>query len=442
LRVEIEELVERLAGREQRSAGDALVALGESAVRPVLDVLCDEASPVDWATSATVLRRIGLPALNPLIEAMATAPTPEVARRCGWAHSGLRIDDLSAFVPGLRHPSPKVRDNTAYVLQLNGAAALPYVPDLIALLDDPDADVRRRIVWALQEIGPDVIPSLRDVRRSGSSGRLRRPALEALAAVGGPSALDDRDRALIRRLIRVKLAADTPEPMHLCGTWYAVPSGDRPAVLDAFGLSDPEVVTMRLGASVWNHDHHAWTGEHRACRRVYVSPRLDGWTLVFGDPFDFHDEEVDPGAIQSHCRELSHRFGAAHWYGASCGDGWTAWCVAEKGEIVRYYDVEEPDDQIGSHPAEDGYVLPHIDAFPDDAFDGVDYNDSDAFQARYLQVKKDLGIPDDAHATTFAAGASVDPAALGPETRVQGHGVVALTPCGRERGHPRGALEI
>ncbi|MEO3827417.1 HEAT repeat domain-containing protein [Actinomadura sp. B10D3] len=438
--MEIEELVEGLAGAEQRPAVEALVAFGEAAVRPVLDVLCDEESPVDWSTSAVVLRRIGLPALDPLIEAMVTASSAEVARRCRWAHCGLEIDDLSAFVPGLSHPHPMVRGNTAYVLQVKGAAALPYVPDLIALLDDPDEDVRRRVLWALQEIGPGALSSLRDVRRS--SGRLRRRALEALVAVGGPSALDDRDRELIRRLIRVKLATETPEPMHLCGTWYAVPTGDQAAVLDAAGLSDPEAVTMRLGASAWIHDHHAFTGEHRTCRRIYVTPQLDGWTLLFGDPFDYHDEEIDAAAVQDHCRELSLRFGAAHWYGASCGDSWTGWCLAEKGEIVRYYDLEEPDEQVGSHPAEDGYVLPHIDAFPDNAFAGVGINDSDAFLARYLQVKKDHAIPDDAHATTVAARASVDPSALGPETDVQGHGVVALTPCGRERGHPRGALDI
>ena len=69
--MKIETLVKRLAGPGHRAASDALVALGAQAVRPVLDVLCDEDSPVDWATSATVLRRIGRPALDPLIEAMA-----------------------------------------------------------------------------------------------------------------------------------------------------------------------------------------------------------------------------------------------------------------------------------------------------------------------------------------------------------------------------------
>ncbi len=133
--------------------------IGAPAVGPVLDVLCDEDSAVDWSTSATVLRRIGRPALDPLIEAMAKAPTTEVARRCGWAHSGLKIDDLSAFVPGLRHPSPEVRANTAYTLQLKGEAALPHASDLIALLDDPDPDVRQRVIWAIKELGSAVVPS-------------------------------------------------------------------------------------------------------------------------------------------------------------------------------------------------------------------------------------------------------------------------------------------
>jgi hypothetical protein len=437
--VETEALIDQLAGPDQKAAGDALAAIGAPAVRPVLAVLCDEESPVDWATSASVLRRIGRPALDPLVEAMAAAPTAEVARRCGWAHSGLEIADLAAFVPGLSHPSPKVRANTAYVLQLKGEAALPHAPALLALLDDPDPDVRQRVIWALEEIGPGVVPLLRRVRSSRTPARRR--AVEALAAVGGPSALDDRDQAVVRRLIRVKAATETPEPMHLCGTWYAVPTGDQAAVLDAFGLSEPEPVTMRLGASAWNHDHHVWRGDHRSCRRVYVTPLLDGWTLLFGDPFPTH-EDLDPAAVQEHCRDLSRRFGAAHWYGASCGDGWTSWCVAEDGDLVRYYDVFDPDDQIGSHPAEDGYVLPHTDPFPDDAFDDIDLHDSAAFQARYVQVKEDLGIPDECHATSFAARASVDPSALGPQTSVQGRAVLALTSCGRRHGHPPGALEI
>ncbi|MEU9019104.1 HEAT repeat domain-containing protein [Actinomadura sp. NPDC048394] len=438
----IEELMRRLAAKEtQRAAADELVALGEPAVRPVLDALCDEESPVEWSTSATILRRIGRPALEPLMEAMAAAPTHEVARRAGWAYSGLEIDDLAAFEPGLRHPSPKVRSDTAYVMQLKGERALPYAPRLIEMLADPDDDVRQRAQWALDELGPEVVPLLREVRRSRTAGRLRRPALVALASAGGPEALDERDLALVRRLVRIKMRDEVPEPMHLDGSWFALPTGDQDAVLDAFGLSDPEPVTMRMGAAAWGQEHHGWgwIDSHR----MYVTPRFDGWTLVFGCPGDDDDDTELRDTVLAWCERLSARFGAAHWYGTSCGDGWTAWCIAEQGRVVRYYDAFEEDDQVGTgHPAEDGYLLPHEDGFPDDAFDGVDTSDSEAFRARYEQVKAELGIPDTCEAPEIAARASVDPSALGPGTRVEGHGVLALTATGREEGHPRGALPI
>lgn len=62
--------------------------------------------------------------------------------------------------------------------------------------------------------------------------------------------------------------------------------------------------------------------------------------------------------------------------------------------------------------------------------------------ARYKQLKQELGIPDTCDATLFAARASTDPSSFGRHTRVEGHGVLALTTCGREHGHPRGALRI
>jgi HEAT repeat protein len=84
-----------------------------------------------------------------LVEAIASAPTPEVARRAGWAYIGLKVDDLSAFTAGLRHPSPAVRTDSAHVLKGKGEAAVPYASELIELLVDPDADVRRHALSAL-----------------------------------------------------------------------------------------------------------------------------------------------------------------------------------------------------------------------------------------------------------------------------------------------------
>ncbi|BCJ46829.1 hypothetical protein GCM10010168_36490 [Actinoplanes ianthinogenes] len=496
----IDELIEQLAG-ERNSAGvlaarAALVARGAEAVGPVLAVLCDVGSPVDWSDSGMVLREIGLPAFEPVRDALAAATEREMARRCGWTFHGLSGVEPAVYREALRHPSPAVRRSAAYVFQGLQERAEPFLPELAELLGDPDEGVRQRAVWAFQAIGAVGVPLLHAIRRGSApapgeggplslgkpaptraeqapggqtraeqaradraqgeqapsgptpggrvrAGRRRAAALTALAGIGGWDLLEAADQAAVSRLIAVKADGEVPGPMHLCGSWFALPTGDQGAVLDAFGLVEPVPVTMRLGESAWNHDHHDWSAdrEHRTCRRMYVTPVLDGWTLVFGSPHVAGDSFRE--AVFARLGALSERFGAAHWYGASCGDGWTAWSLAERGEVVRYYDAFEPEDQIGdSHPAEEGFRLPHEDGFPVDAFAGVDVHDPVAFQARYEQVKRDLAIPDEAHATTVAARISVDPSGFGPQTTVGGRAVLASTSCNAGRPSPSGALKI
>ncbi|MER6560768.1 HEAT repeat domain-containing protein [Streptomyces sp. NPDC001027] len=479
-------LIERLSGslEETRTARDALVARGAEAVAPVLEALCDEQIPGDWTVCADVLCRIGEPALAPLASALARAASAgarETARRVSWALGRLKVAGAGAYVPLLSHPHPRVREDAVFAFQCRREAALEFVDQLVPLLGDPQESVRQRAVWAFVAIGGGAVPALRRVRRAPAPGpRLRAGVLEALAAVGGPAALEARDLAAWRRLTRIRRIAEVPEAMHLCGSWYAVPSADQSAVLDAFDLGAAEPVTLRTGAAAWNHDSHDWRsgGEHAGCARVFVSPALDGWTLVFGEPSeDAHREkdadealrdEVRERVVRERCAALGRRFGAAHWYGMSCGDDWTAWCIAEGGEVVRYYDAfdaaeddegdEGDEDAHGTdgetgplggagdgraaHPAEAGYLLPHQDGFPDDAFDGVNLSDSEAFQVRYRQVKEELAIPDTCYAVDVARRLSVDPGSLGAETTVSGHGVLALTACGRRHGHPAGALPV
>ncbi|MEV7189409.1 HEAT repeat domain-containing protein [Kitasatospora sp. NPDC093102] len=449
-------LTEKLSGawNDTRLFRDALVEQGEGVVAAVLELLCDERSPADWAASADVLCRIGEPALLPLVQAAVAADSPEVARRIGWALGRLKVADHAVYVPLLEHSHPEVRSNALFAFQTQGKAAAKFVDKLIPRLGDPEREVRQRAVWTFQAIGPEAVPGLQRVRRRPAPGpRVRAGALEALAAIGGPAALDSRDRDAWERLTRIKLLTEVPEGMHLCGSWYAVPTSDQDAVLEAFDLAVPQPVTLRTGAAAWNHDHHNWnrTQPHESCARVFVSPALDGWTLVFGDSSqdthrindaDDRERALDQTA-RERCAGLSRRFGSAQWYGMSCGDDWTAWCIAEEGEVVRHYDAynaEEDGDDSPGHPAESGYLLPHQDGFPDDAFDGVSSSDSEAFRARYLQVKEELQIPDTCDATDIAARLSVDPGSLGAHTRTAGCGVLALTACGREHGHPTGAL--
>ncbi|MCX5015323.1 HEAT repeat domain-containing protein [Streptomyces sp. NBC_00555] len=438
-----EQVVEELTGSWEatRPVRDALVRRGAEVVGPVLEVLCDERSPVELTVSSDVLCRIGHHALLPLAGAIASADSPEVARRAGYALGRLQVHDPAVYLPLLTHPHPKVRADALLAFQRLGEAALAFADRLTPSLGDADTEVRRRAVWAFEAIGGAAVPVLRRLRRSPAPApRLRAGALEALAAIGGPTALDEPDRNAVRRLTRIKQIGEVPEGMHLCGSWYAVPTADRRAVLEAFDLDAGEPVTVRTGAAAWNHDHHVWSGRgHRACARVFVSPVLDGFTLVFGDSSqDTHRiedggddgrDEARERVVRERCADLSRRFGAAQWYGTSCGDGWTAWCVAEDGEVVRYYDAydaEETGDAGPGHPAEAGYLLPHEGGFPEDAFDGDNL----------------IAIPDTCYAVDIAARLSVDPASIGAATQVRGHGLLALTACGREQGHPAGALPV
>ncbi|WP_199549326.1 HEAT repeat domain-containing protein [Streptomyces sp. N35] len=475
--IAVEHAARALSGtwNESREGRDALVARGADAVGPVLALLLDERAPVEWRLAQDVLQRIGEPALVPLVRVLEEAGSREAGRReagtgeagaqeielrSGATLSGLRGADPGAYEPLLRHPRPRVRSAALSFFQ--GPAAADRVDRLVPLLGDPDPEVRRQALRTVEAARAAAVPRLRALRSGAAPGRwIRAGALEALAGIAGPAGLDGRDLAAWRRLTRIKQREEIPYGLHLCGSWYAVATADRDAVLAAFDLSDPEPVTLRTGEAAWNRDHHSWdrTSAHATCARRFVSPVLhsaDGtaWTLVFGHTSqDDHRIEEDDDSERAHdvvvrerCTELSRRFGVAHAYGMSCGDGWTMWCIAEGGEVARHYDAYAVHEGEGAgvvgpaHPAEDGYLLPHEDGFPDDAFDGVELSDPEAFLARYTQVKKELGIPDTCYAADIAARLSVDPSALGPATRRSGPALLALTACGRGHGHPAGAL--
>lgn len=66
---------------------------------------------------------------------------------------------------------------------------------------------------------------------------------------------------------------EVPDGMHLCGSWYALPTTDQDAVLEASGLGVGEPVTVRTGAAGRNR-HNSSRRSHDVCARVFVSPVL------------------------------------------------------------------------------------------------------------------------------------------------------------------------
>ncbi|MFQ6329150.1 HEAT repeat domain-containing protein [Nocardia sp. CWNU-33] len=226
---------------------------------------------------------------------------------------------------------------------------------LLTLLGSPLERVRQNAVWYLAELGPRVAPVLRALRSTRMPGR--HAAISALAELDWTE-LDTADRVLLQRLIRVKQLTEVPQPMIPQGEWYALPTTDQAAVLAAFDLRDPVPATMRMGFAPWQlngpwqplpeYIGYGITGDYG---QVFVTPALDGWTLVFADSsvlaVDENAVEEEPEFASAHrrCAELSRRFGTAHWYleteNGGCWDQ-SGWCVADNGEVVRfcYYDFD------------------------------------------------------------------------------------------------------
>jgi hypothetical protein len=402
-----------------------LIAAGPDAVAPLVAELLAETSTVDWRYAGDVLRKIGRPAFDALAAAIATAPSEDARLQCGWAFVGFGPDLVQGYAAALEHPSPHVRRDAALGIQYLKAAGLPAVPALLPLLADPDEGVRQRAVWAFGEIGELAIPALRQVRASGP-GRLRAGALRALAEIAGEDGLRPEDRAAVDRLIGIKLLTETAQPVdgcNMCGSWLALPTGDQAAIVEALDLSRPRRATLRLGFAAFYCDSHGLAPDGQRLGRVFITPQLDGWSLVLGAwyarwqdvhaPWQPHSRQYEAAAA---C-ELSTRFGSAqaYWYDAQTMQ--SAWLICTDGEIRRWYDPEEPAAGVGARlPVEEGVRLPDEDWQPN--------------------------VPEMCDALTVGAALSVSPAALGVHTVLRGHGLLALTRYGREHGVPAGELPI
>ncbi|MEY9930924.1 hypothetical protein ABH926_005571 [Catenulispora sp. GP43] len=380
---------------------------GQAAIERLIPILAAGESEIATSPPAWLFQHFGAEAVEPLITALRAGHPEKANAHFRYALAELDIADrAAAFLPLFADDAAPVREGAVAALSGHDDAVQQHAEAILAMMADPDGDVRIAAYNTLGSAGRDLVPFLLRARRTAA--KVARPELrEMLLELVGFQGMDTRDQVAIRRFLEVQALDEEPAPMHLCGSWLALPTEDQDRVLRALDLSDPLTVPMSLGADAWNRDHHDWYS-HSSCRRSYITPAIDGWTLAFGiSPEVEHAEDHKPetmfALVQQECRRLSAEFGEAHWYGTSCGDGWTSWCVARAGEIVRFYDAFEPEMQIGE-------------ALPEEE--------------------------DGGYAETVAGLLSVNPGELGPDNTVRGRRVLALTSCGRERGMPTGALHL
>ncbi|MGW2052067.1 HEAT repeat domain-containing protein [Streptomyces sp. NPDC001858] len=420
----------------RKAAADALVGLGAGQVERLVQELADEGSPVDWRPIADVLERIGDAAFGSLLRGLAAASSEGSRQRVGFAFSYLGSAAVHGYTAALSHPVPHVRRMAVLGLQRCGDDARSAVSALLPLLGDPEQDVARQAQDALILQGEHVVPLLQRIRERGP-GRQRARALAVLAELGGEAALSRADVAAIERLIRVKLPDDRPEGMWGCWNhWMAVRGGDQAGIMQILGLARPRPVTFALGNDIVDADGHG-CGEddpYNGYERVFVTPELDGWTLVLGAWCDPCGEERS-GDVLRLCCELSARYGQAHaYYYGGQGDG-SAWLIAEHGRVVRRYcETGEGEDELLTL----GEPLPYerarrVELGLTPGLDAARESQDDEDEWRW--AAHDM-------AADLARSYGVSPLHIGPDTPSRGTGVVALTPYGLAHGVPGGAYRI
>ncbi|WP_405822402.1 hypothetical protein OG705_21285 [Streptomyces sp. NBC_00838] len=430
--------IKALADPDLREAArERLAAQGGAAVGALLGELLGGDSPVPHGQIEFVLaKRIGPVAFDEVQAALAAAGDEESRRRVSRVFVALRTVDR--YVEALSHPSAEVRSSAAYGIQCACSVAYgrepnpdvdyPLVIDaLTPLLADPDPDVAQRAEWVLTMLGPDVVDRMRDVRVHGP-GRLRSRALSVLASVGGEEALSPVDRAVVERLIRIKVLDDRPQSLDTCSTsWIAVPTGDQRGVMEVLDLFEARPATFELGLNVGVHDSH----DGAEYGRVYVTPEVDGWTLVLGPWCN----PVDPERAEDVLRVvtgLSRRYGRAQAYYFGEQGGGAGWLVVQEGTVVRrfgsYWDDDGARYTVGEPLPEEraACVEEGITPVGDPGADDEEWADLAAYLSP--QLADQLGV---------------SPLDLGPQNTVRGIGAVALTPYAREHGRPHtGAYAI
>ncbi|GAA3256957.1 HEAT repeat domain-containing protein [Dactylosporangium siamense] len=352
-------LIAQLSDPDAARRADAktrLCAAGSSAVPPLVAALRQETSERPYDV-AMVLRRIGRPAVGPLVAELAGLAEARAGTARQWCSFALRLvlgggngsADLDQdLIAALAHRTPHVRVAAVLALENRRTFSREVLGALLELLADRHPEVRAAVTKVFVGLGERAVPDLQYIRSSGP-GRLRPGALRVLAEIAGDRGLLPVDLAAVERLVRVKLGTESdrmPEGPAILGHWLALPGADQAAVLDALDLVDARPATMRLGyaATLRDAQRGPVAGKPWA-ERVFVTARLDGWTLVVGPWYGrWGGWHWYPDA----CRELSTTFGAAHAYSYGGSRRESAWLICEDGQIRRWLDPEDHTARVGA----------------------------------------------------------------------------------------------
>ena len=163
--------------RIQDAASDALVAIGELSISPLIRAL---ASPTIQASAMHTLRRIGVLSIDALISVLKTDERENVRTAAADTLADIGMFAIEPLIATLVHRSPQVRSTAIKSLMAIGPLA---VEPLISQLADKDhpAQVRIEILKALTQFGtPQATSALLAAAKKDSAQEVREYAARAL----------------------------------------------------------------------------------------------------------------------------------------------------------------------------------------------------------------------------------------------------------------------
>ncbi|WP_335936725.1 hypothetical protein [Streptomyces sp. PTD5-9] len=428
--------LERVKGDEELTAQvvGRLAEPGDAAAPGLVAALGAVSGQAMWGLR-DALRLIGPAAFDAAVAARARAAKAPEWWELGHVLRGFDERCLPQYVAALSHPMKEIRHEVLGGLRNLGAAAAPAVVDVIPFLDARDSSTCYQAEKAIRAIGGQAGPLLREIRRRGPA-RLRRHALSALVIIGGESELDERDLRALERLVRLKAAHDIPDQLP-DQRWVAVPGATYEGLFEAMGLHDRRPCTISMGLSAMEHDEtyvEGPDGGKRPVYRVFVTPELDGWRLVYADTALWKMR----WGVDELVRRVSAACGEAHYFLQDDLSDSTIWAVALDGEIrrsyARYGNPEwrgEPLDWETPLSGDPDGGAPNDDLDEDDLDFEDDYDDdSESNATRESSIDR------------VAGKLSTDPNAVGSHTALRGHGWLAVTEAGVGHGPFSGVLRI
>lgn len=203
------------------------------------------------------------------------------------------------------------------------------------------------------------------------------------------------------------ITADKPIPFGYKTAWLAIKTMDSDLIIQALNLKELREESWERGLNAaytdWSHT-------------VFVTPPIDGWTLVVGFALGtFNEDEENNNRFVDFLNILATKIPHFYYFATYRVDDYHAWVSIRNGAITRAYAVfqDETIVNIGEKTIEE----------QDLGFNFFDTNSDEAKKEDYYE-QENLRFPDEEDVINISGAWSINPLEIGERLQTQLFGIV------------------